>query len=220
MEQHKEFGRCFGELDVHPASGLSGHPEIFVVHADEYSTYIAGEDWHSDVSCDQMPPMVSILHLQMVPDSGGDTLFANMYAAFDSLSNSMQSLLSGLTAVHESEHYYRGRYAEDAKMRDTVYPTAEHPVVQRHPETGRKVLFVNSLFTRRIKGLTSKESEMVLHFLFEHIKSPEFQCRFQWQQNSVAVWDNRCVQHYALWDYFPQLRHGYRVTIKGDPTHY
>ena len=216
LEQHKDLGRCFGELHVHPAAGLEGHPEIFVVHADEQSTRIAGEDWHSDVSCDQNPPMASVLHLHSVPDSGGDTLFANMYAAFDTLSDHMQSFLSGLIAVHESEHVYRDRYAQHAKMRDVAYPVAEHPVVRTHPETGRKALFVNSTFTTQIKGLSSDESALLLHFLFDHIQSPEFQCRFHWQRHSVAVWDNRCVQHYALWDYFPQVRHGYRVTIKGD----
>ena len=219
LEQHKNFGRCFGELHVHPAAGLEDHPEVFVVHADEHSTNIAGENWHSDVSCDQEPPMGSILHLHTVPDHGGDTVFANMYAAFDSLSDHMKSFLLGLTAVHESEHHYSRRHAQyrqNLKMRDKAYPAAEHPVVRTHPETGRKALFVNPTFTTRIKGLTSSEGATLLQFLFDHLQSPEYQCRFQWQRHSVAVWDNRCVQHYALWDYFPQVRHGYRVTIKGD----
>jgi taurine dioxygenase len=219
LEQQKDFGRCFGELHVHPAASLKNHPEVFVVHADEHSTNIAGENWHSDVSCDQEPPMGSILHLHTVPDHGGDTLFANMYAAFDSLSDRMKSFLLGLTAVHESEHHYSRRHAQyrqNLKMRDKAYPAAEHPVVRTHPETGRKALFVNPTFTTRIKGLTNDEGATLLQFLFDHLQSPEYQCRFQWQQYSVAIWDNRCVQHYALWDYFPEVRHGYRVTIKGD----
>ena len=220
-EQHKDFGRLFGELHVHPAAPApDGHPEILVVHADEESKYVAGHGWHSDVSCDAAPPLGSILYLTTVPESGGDTMFANMYAAYEALSDKMQSFLSSLSAMHESEHVYRGRYGLKENLRDNNYPSAEHPVVRTHPVTGRKALYVNSGFTKRIDGMKRAESRALLDFLFTHIQTPEFHCRFSWQNNSVAFWDNRCVQHHALWDYYPAVRHGHRVTVKGDrPIH-
>ncbi len=221
LEQHKAFGRRFGELHIHPASPPpEGHPEVMVVHSDESSRTVAGHGWHSDVSCDREPPMASILHLTQVPSSGGDTLFASMYAAYDALSDKLQSFLSGLTATHASEHVYRGRYGAVENLRDGDYPESEHPVVRMHPETGRKALYVNSGFTKRIVGVKRAESRALLNFLFEHIRNPEFQCRFRWRADSVALWDNRCAQHHAMWDYYPEVRHGYRVTIKGDRPFY
>jgi taurine dioxygenase len=219
LEQHKAFGRRFGELHIHPAApGPEGHPEILVIHADETSKRVAGQGWHTDVSCDAAPPMGSILHLHDVPGTGGDTMFASMYAAYDALSESMRDFLGGLQARHESRHVHGGRYGYKGKLRDgeDAYPEAVHPVVRTHPVTGRKGLYVNAGFTTRIEGLTLGESRALLDFLFEHIKTPEFQCRFHWRNNSVAFWDNRCVQHRALWDYFPATRHGYRVTVQGD----
>jgi taurine dioxygenase len=215
-EQHKALGRLFGELHVHPAapSLLPGHPEVFVIHADEHSKHVAGEYWHSDVSCDPEPPMGSILYMHELPPVGGDTLFASMYAAYDTLSAPMQRFLEGLTAMHEGEHVYRGRYGNDDTGK--VYPRAEHPVVRTHPVSGRKALFVNGGFTTRIVQLARAESDALLEFLFRHIETPELHCRFRWRVNSVAFWDNRSVQHHAMWDYFPQRRHGHRVTIKGD----
>ena len=218
LEQHKAFGRNFGELHIHPAyPGPEGHPEIFEIHADGNSTFVAGNHWHSDVSCEEEPPLGSILHLHKVPPSGGDTLFANMYQAYEALSDGMQRYLSGLTALHASEHVYRGRYA-DRGVDDTgkVYPHAEHPVVRTHPVSGRKGLFVNSVFTVRVLGMKKRESDYLLRFLCEHMNAPEYQCRFRWRENSIAFWDNRCTQHHAMWDYFPHVRHGYRVTIQGD----
>lgn len=217
LEEHKAFGRRLGELHVHPAApSPEGHPEILVVHADANSRTVAGHGWHSDVSCDAEPPMASILRLTQVPSPGGDTLFASMYAAHDSLSDTMQRFLSGLTAVHGSEHVYRGRYGSREQLRDGDYPRSEHPVVRTHPETGGKALYVNSGFTTHVVGMKPAESRALLDFLFEHLKNPELQCRFQWRPNSIAMWDNRCVQHHALWDYRPEVRHGYRVTVKGD----
>ena len=222
IEQHKEFGRRFGELHIHPAlPGPEGHPEILPIHADENSKYVAGNAWHSDVSCDPEPPLGSILHMHTVPSSGGDTMFSSMYAAYEALSGPMQEMLCGMTALHGSEHVYRGRY-KDQGVDDTgkEFPESVHPVVRTHPETGRKGLFVNQGFTTRINGLKPAEGKAILRFLFEHMAKPEFICRFQWAEKSIAFWDNRCVQHYALWDYFPQVRHGLRVTIKGDKPFY
>jgi taurine dioxygenase len=219
-DQHKDFGRLFGNLAIHPASphAPEGHPEILTIHADENSKHVAGEEWHSDVSCDETPPMGSILYLTEIPPTGGDTLFASMYAAYDRLSPPIKALIEGLTATHDGEPVYRGRFGYGGG--DKGYPTAVHPIVRTHPVTGRKALFVNGNFTTRINGLSKLESEALLTMLCRHAETPEFQCRFRWQENSVAFWDNRCVRHHAMWDYFPQRRHGYRVTIEGDRPFY
>jgi taurine dioxygenase len=220
-EQHMDFGRRFGRLHVHPAApGLvAGHPEILVIKANEKSTHVAGEEWHSDVSCEDEPPMGSILHLHEVPaDGGGDTLFASMYAAYEALSAPMQRLLEGMTAIHDGERVFRGRYGADDRGRQ--FPRAEHPVVRTHPVTGRKALFVNRWFTARIVQLKPQESSALLEMLHRHTETPEFHCRFKWQAGSIAFWDNRCAQHHAIWDYYPQRRYGHRVTICGDKPFY
>ena len=218
VESQKALGARFGELVAHPNDpGLEGHPEVMPIHADENSVRATGERWHSDVSCDPTPPMGSILRMHTVPESGGDTLFANMYAAYEALSDRMKALIEGLAAVHDGGPYYR----EVNRMigRDDggrSYPSAEHPVVRTHPVTGRRALFVNQMFTVRIADLPPDESAAVLDFLFRHVQRPEFHCRFRWRPNSVAFWDNRCTQHHAIWDYFPHVRSGYRVTIRGE----
>jgi taurine dioxygenase len=219
-DQQKAFGRRFGELHIHPAAPglLEGHPEILVIHADETSRHVAGEEWHSDVSCEPEPPMGSVLYMLELPPVGGDTLFASMYAAWEALSPAMQRFLEGLTAIHDGEHVYRGRYGVPDAHR--TFPRAEHPVVRTHPVSGRKALFVNRGFTTRIVQLKKPESAAVLECLFRHVETPEFHCRFRWQPRSVAFWDNRCVQHHALWDYYPRRRHGHRVTIRGDKPFY
>ena len=220
QEQHIAFGRRFGTLHIHPAAPKDAeHPEILTVHADDKVSFVAGSVWHSDVSCDIEPPMGSILRVEEVPSVGGDTLFANMYAAFDALSLPMQRLLSGLTAIHEGEQYYRDRYGS-ATLRDASHPVAEHPVVHTHPVTGRQALYVNEGFTTRLEDLPRAESEALLAFLFTHLAQPRFHCRFDWRVHSMAFWDNRCTQHLAIWDYWPERRHGYRVTIQGDQPFY
>ena len=220
FEQHKALGRRFGPLHIHPAAPKDAeHPEILVVHGDDKVEFVAGSLWHSDVSCDVEPPMASMLRVVQVPSSGGDTLFASMYAAYEGLSDRMQRLLAGLTGVHEGEQYYRGRYGAGS-LRDGAYPAAEHPVVRTHPETGRQGLYVNEGFTTRIKELPLAESDALLAFLFRHCARPDFQCRFAWRPHSIAFWDNRCTQHLAIWDYYPETRHGYRVTIQGDAPCY
>ncbi|MBT7158079.1 MAG: taurine dioxygenase [Rhodospirillaceae bacterium] len=218
IEQHKDLGRRFGDLHVHPAApGPKDHPEILVIHADEKSKHVAGGGWHTDVSCDVEPPMGSILHIHDAPEVGGDTLFANMYGAYESLSDRMQQFLDGLTAMHRSEHVHKGRYGLKENLRDADYPEAVHPVVRTHPVTGRKGLYVNASFTTRIMELGHHESNDVLAMLCNHIaRGVHFQCRYRWENNSVAFWDNRCTQHHAAWDYYPNVRHGYRVTIQGD----
>jgi len=220
LEQHKAFGRLFGKLHVHPAApATDGDEEVVTIHADENSTSVSGgQQWHTDVSADEEPPMGSILHLRQVPEPGGDTLFASMYAAYDALSDEMKNFLAGLRAWHSSEKRHKARYGHRGALRDgqDTYPKALQPIVRTHPVSGKKALFVNTVFTTHIEGLNKFESEAILNMLYAHIATPEFQCRFRWRDNSVAFWDNRCTQHRALWDYFPETRHGYRVAVCGD----
>ena len=215
---HVAIGRMFGELHMHPAAPqMPGHPEVFIIHAHRESKVANGEFWHSDVSCDEVPPLGTMLQIHVLPDIGGDTLFANMYAAYDALSAPMKQMLLGLTARHESEHIYRGRYS-DRGVDDTgrAYPQANHPVIRTHPDTGRQAIFVNRTFTTRINELSESESRAVLDLLFDHCEHVDFQIRFRWERNDVAFWDNRCAMHRAIWDYWPNERKGRRVTIKGD----
>ena len=217
QEQHLAFGRNFGELHIHPAAPHApGHDELMIIHADKNSPRANGEGWHSDVSCDTAPPMGSILYIKTCPPKGGDTLFASMYAAYEALSDKMKSYLEGMTALHDGEENYRGTYKNFGIADKAEYPKAEHPIVRTHPVTGKKALYVNRGFTRRIIGVPRDESYAILNYLYTHSENPLFQCRFRWQENSVAFWDNRCVQHRAMWDYWPNTRSGFRVTVAGD----
>jgi taurine dioxygenase len=221
-EQHLEFGRRFGELHVHPS--VRGKPrdqwsEIMPVHADASTARIAGDKWHTDVSCDEKPPLASILHLTTIPETGGDTLFSSVVAAYDALSEPMKNLLAGLTATHDGAPNYDDRARRSREEnKDRVNPVAVHPVIATHPSTGKKTIYVNSTFTVRINELGEAESKAVLELLYAHVARPEFQCRFRWQRHSIAFWDNRAVQHYAVWDYYPAVRTGRRVTIRGGPV--
>ena len=219
-DQHVAIGQRFGELHIHPSAPcVDGRPELMKIHADGTSPFAEGTNWHTDVSCDAEPPMGSLLHLTTVPNVGGDTLFASMYAAYDALSDMMKEILDPMFAVHTGQVYV-GRYEQIGGAQRREYQVSEHPVIRTHPETGRKSLYVNGGFTKHIVGLKPTESKALLTFLLEHLANPEFQCRFKWRKNSLAFWDNRCVQHHATWDYFPQTRSGIRVTIKGDkPFH-
>ncbi|MGB7298153.1 MAG: TauD/TfdA family dioxygenase [Burkholderiaceae bacterium] len=222
LEEHIAFGRRFGDLHVHPANGdyqdtKNLPPEILRIHADETTKRTAGDKWHSDVSCDPEPPAASILRLTTLPPQGGDTLFANMYAAYDALSSSMKKMLEGLTATHDGGPNYRDRARRNGiDMSHKQYPRNSHPIVRTHPETGRKALYVNCVFTQSIDDIPEDESDAILNFLYQHSCKAMFQCRFQWKVNSVAMWDNRCAMHHAIWDYYPQVRTGQRVTVKGD----
>jgi taurine dioxygenase len=217
-ESHKRLGRHFGDLHIHPNTpGPAGHPEILPIHADAKSKRINGERWHSDVSCDEEPPLGSILYLHTVPPVGGDTLFASQYAAYEALSDRLKAYLEGLTATHSGDHVYRRNNVLDGRTESgKTYPRASHPIVRTHPVTKRKLLFVNRNFTTHIDGVPEEESRAILDFLFEHSTKEDFQVRFRWQPHSVAFWDNRAVQHLAIWDYYPQVRSGRRITIKGD----
>ena len=219
-DQHVAFGRRFGELHIHPSAPcVDGRPELMKVHADATSPFAEGMAWHSDVSCDEEPPMASILRLTTVPEVGGDTLFANMYAAYDALSDTMKSVLDPLEALHTAEVHINRYEQVGGGLRREKHPEATHPVIRTHPETGRKLIYVNQPFTQRIAGMTQLESNALLEFLYAHCANPQFHCRFRWRRNSIAMWDNRCTQHHATWDYFPETRSGVRVTVKGDRPH-
>ena len=212
-ESHKALGRAFGELAIHSGvAGLPDHPEIVAIHADAESKYVAGENWHSDLTCNAEPPLGSILYMHTVPPIGGDTMFASMYAAYDALSPRMKVYLEGLKAVHDGDHVYRPLFPD----LDRRYPCNVHPVVRTHPVTGRKGVFVNASYTTRIVDVPVEESDAILQFLYRHCANPNFHVRFKWRAHSVAFWDNRCTQHLAVWDYFPQTRSGFRVTVVGD----
>jgi len=216
--RHIEFGRMFGELHAHPAApAMAGYPEIFEIHAHKESKVANGEFWHSDVSCDEIPPLGTMLQLHILPPSGGDTMFSDMYAAWEALSEPMQKMLMGLTATHESAHVYLGRYADRGQDDNKIScPSAVHPIVRTHPETKRQALYINRTFTTRINELSATESRVILEMLFGHCEQIDFQIRFRWSHNDMAFWDNRCCMHRAIWDYWPEERKGRRVTIKGD----
>ncbi len=220
-DQHKAFGRRFGALHVHPflqPLKNEGHPEFVVLESDDKHPFVA-EAWHSDVTFEDRPPLGSVLRCAAAPEFGGDTMWASMYAAYEALSDTMQRLLSGLIAIHDtSRTFSRDNYKTDhigGKRAEQVV-SAEHPIVRTHPETGRKALFVNSAFTDSIKGMKPAESAALLGFLYRHIESPDFTCRFRWRMNSVALWDNRCTQHRVVADNLGAYRRMERVTINGD----
>ena len=217
-EIHLKLGKLFGELHVHPAApSMPGYPEIFEIHAHKNSKVANGEFWHSDVSCDIEPPLGTMLQLHILPETGGDTMFSDMYSAYNELSDKYKSLLDGLIAIHESEHLYSGRYDDRGVNKDNIKtPVANHPLIRTHPITGKKAIYVNRTFTTGIEGMNKNESSSILEFLFEHCEHVNFQIRYRWNKNDMAFWDNRCTMHRAIWDYWPNERKGRRVTIKGD----
>ncbi|MGH6972481.1 MAG: TauD/TfdA dioxygenase family protein, partial [Caulobacteraceae bacterium] len=225
-EDHKRLGRLFGPLHVHPyhaknaapdhaRDGPAPDPEILVVKADQASRFVAGEEWHTDVTCDERPPMGSMLYVTKTPESGGgDTCFSSTIRACEALSPAMQAFLETLTAVHDGAKPYTGGYGQAPP--EGGWPKSVHPVIARHPETGRKILYVNRGFTTRIAELDRKESDALLEFLWRHIETHlEFQCRVRWAPDTLVFWDNRCTQHHAVWDYYPFSRYGERVSIVG-----
>ncbi|MCX4221404.1 MULTISPECIES: TauD/TfdA family dioxygenase [unclassified Pseudomonas] len=213
VDEHKAFGRLFGELRALPVEDIDGDdPELVVIRANAQSRYVAGETWHTDGTADLAPSMGSMLYVKETPaiGTGGDTLFANMHLALEMLSPTMQQFLGELTAIHDGAIPWKG-YEAPANL-----PKNEHPVVVRHPETGRKTLFVNSGFTSHIVQLSGGESQMLLNMLFDLVaREPVLSCRVRWAPNTLVFWDNRCTQHHAVWDYFPHSRYGERVTILG-----
>jgi taurine dioxygenase len=217
VEQHKQFGRRFGELHVHPVlqqRAAEGHPEIVVLESDADRRFVA-ERWHSDVTFQSKPPLGSILRAVKVPDAGGDTQWSSMYAAYEALSETLQRLLSDLRALHHGGGFrYIAQENQKADLESDV--SAVHPVIRTHPVTGRKGIFVNSTFTKEIVGMKPEESRSLLGFLYTHVARPEFTCRFRWRNDSIAMWDNRCTQHSVVPDNLVEHRRMERVTIIGD----
>ena len=225
-ERHKVFTRRFGKIFIHPNyKGMQADPEIVQITREPGDKQIVGEDWHADTTMMPEPPMGAILYAIEVPPYGGDTLFANQYQAYEALSDGMKKMLSGLRALH-SDRKVAGPQAnrnaqratkvrEDADWRETV---SAHPVVVTHPETGRKLLYVNRSYTQGFEGMTEEESRPLLDYLLEHGHRPEFTCRFRWETGSIAFWDNRVCKHLAIHDAGPFRRVMRRTQIAGGPT--
>ncbi|HTZ36562.1 MAG TPA: TauD/TfdA family dioxygenase [Stellaceae bacterium] len=216
------FARRIGDPVEYPfLKGLDGFPEITPVVKLEHERVNFGGVWHSDTAYLERPPMASMLLAREVPPHGGDTLFANQYLAYETLSPGLRRLLDGLVGVNSSKKADASNTRED-RLRDTARQdargeyVAEHPVVRTHPETGRKALYVNRGHTQRFKGMSEEESAPLLAYLFAHQTRPEFTCRFRWRAGSLALWDNRCAQHYPLNDYHGHRRVMERVTLAGD----
>jgi taurine dioxygenase len=220
--QFKAFASRFGALSYYPfVKGLPDHPEVIEVKKLEHERANFGGIWHSDTTYLEEPPMGSMLLAREVPRAGGDTLFANMFAAYEALSPAMQRMLTGLRAVNSSAkadvtRTREDRIAESPNEQSRKVYEATHPVVRTHPESARKALYINVAHTVRFEGMTEAESAPLLNFLFQHQVRPEFTCRFRWEVGSLAFWDNRSAQHNPINDYHGQRRTMHRVTLAGD----
>lgn len=227
-QQQVAFARRFGELDVHPiAIGTDEIPELVRVLKPAGESASFGVGWHSDNSFFDKPSLGSVLYGVTIPPYGGDTLYASMERAYDALSEPMKRFLGDLKAIHSASRAYDPKVTGVKKYRgeaainyrydeQAINAEVEHPVIRTHPETGRKSIYVNQMFTQRIVGLNANESRALLDFLYEHCVRPDFTCRIRWQPGSVTMWDNRSVQHYAMDDYQQFERLMLRVTIQGD----
>lgn len=225
-QQQAAFARRFGPLGIYPfVDGLEDAPEVIEILKTESDEMNFGGAWHSDTAYLKHPSLGSVLYAHDVPAAGGDTLFANMYLAYETLSDGMRAMLDGLVGVNSAALKSGGGRAKRMTQRDAMKERnmdqvdafkAEHPVVRTHPETGRKSLYVNSVHTVRFKDMREEESKPLLDFLNAHAIRPEFTCRFRWTPGTLALWDNRCTQHHALNDYQGQRRRMHRVTIEGD----
>lgn len=227
-EQHKAFSQRFGHLlEVPFVRALAGHPEILPVMKGktEKTKRNFGGLWHSDMSYSEIPPLGSALYARVIPPYGGDTMWTNMYAAYEGLSDKLKEVLTGLRAIHSPVRSYgaggavvnNGDPAHKMEVRTDERASAEvsHPVVRVHPGTGRKALYVNRTYTVRFEGMTEEESAPLLDFLYQESVRPEYTCRFRWQAGSLALWDNRCTQHLAMNDYNNFDRELHRTTISG-----
>ncbi len=221
--QQRDFAARFGELHVHPLYDRNAeHPEIMVIdnHVDNPTD---NNFWHTDVTFIETPPMGSILAARQLPPVGGDTMWSSTTAAYRALSEPMKRFLEGLEAVHDFAYAFTpeglaGSQAgrEQYEKAVAANPPVTHPVIRTHPETGEPCIFVNSVFTRRIKGLRREENRAIMGFLNQHVQQPEFVVRWRWRPGDVAFWDNRCTQHRAVDDFLPHRRIMTRATVLGD----
>jgi taurine dioxygenase len=216
-EQHLAFAERFGELEEHPfLRAKDGYQKIVEFAKDERVIGVENV-WHHDVTWRTQPSLGSVLRAVDVPRVGGDTLFADMCAAYEGLDEKLKRRIDGAVAVHDFSHSFGlAMSPEELAVQQAKYPPARHPLVRTHPATGRRCLYVNAIFTSHVEGLPADESRALLEHLYRQADVPEYQCRFRWQKNSIAFWDNRAVQHYAVSDYDPQRRVMERVTIIGD----
>ena len=228
-EDHLRVGRWFGSLNIHDyVAGMAGYPEIIeIIKEPDDTGYTFGGTWHTDVSFLEEPSMASLLYAKELPASGGDTLFSNMYLAYENMSEGLRQLLGTMRAVHSpKEIYSRTSRRSDRRAgrsrsmsivnQDDASSEVCHPVIRTHPDTGRRLLYVNGNFTLRFENMTVAESRSLLRYLFAQVERPEFTCRVQWQPGSLVIWDNRCTQHLAVGDYDGSRRHMHRVTVNGD----
>ena len=226
-EQHIAFAERFAPIDINRFfTAVPSYPMIAEVRKEPEQTRNIGGGWHTDHSYDQVPALGSVLYAREVPRTGGDTLFASMYAAYDALSDGLKATLEGLSARHSSRHVFgydgraqQGDLAGRIGNPELATQDAVHPVVIRHPETGKKALYVNPGFTLRFDGWTDEESAPLLQYLYRHATKPEFTCRFHWREGSLALWDNRSTWHFAVNDYHGERRLLHRITIQGSPLH-
>ena len=218
-EQHIAFTEKFGEISRSPVyQTLPTHPQIMPVVKEPKDKDVIGDTWHTDETYQSAPPMGSLLYARHVPEVGGDTLFADLCRAYDTLSEALQRQIGALRAVHSNEllNASARNASRTTKLREDIGQIESvHPVVRIHEETGRKLLFVNQPFTMRFEGMTKGESQPLLQYLFTHASKPENTCRFRWQPGSLAFWDNRCTMHYAVNDYPGFRREMHRITIQG-----
>jgi alpha-ketoglutarate-dependent taurine dioxygenase len=225
-EQHLAFSERFGPHQFLPQIRIDERlPQLQIVkrEATAQELYVTGENWHADSTFMEAPPLGVVMRAVAVPEVGGDTLFANMYQAYETLSPKLQELLGTLKAVHTGSHIFGSKAPRIDRYdvpRDVDMEAADketvHPVVRTHPETGRKCLFVQRTYIRRFDGMTEAESKPLLDFLIEHATHPRFQCRVRWHDGQVLIWDNRCTLHRALMDYYGHSRHLVRTTVAGD----
>ena len=219
--QHVAFGRMFGELEVHPFRPEGDFPEIMVLDNHKDNPVLSTDVWHSDTTFRECPTQYSILRCLEIPTVGGDTLWADMCAAYDGLSVPIKRMIDGLDAVHDFKNF-RALFGESDEDREKLrqmeklYPNPTHPVVRTHPVNGKKALFVNPQFTLRINGLGVLESDSLLQLLYEQAHVPEYQFRLRWKPGTIVLWDNPSSQHYAANDYYPNRRHMERVAVIGD----
>ena len=220
-EQHVRMSRQFGELEVHPMRPQGEFPEILVLDNHKDNPVLSTDVWHSDTTFRKNPTKYTILRCQIMPKVGGDTLWADMTAAYEGLSEPFRAMIAGLRAVHDFQNFrvlFSKSEEDRAKLRrmEEMFPNPSHPVVRTHPVSGRKAIFVNPQFTVRIEGLHADESRALLDVLFEQAHVPEYQFRLRWEPNTIVFWDNASTQHYAANDYYPQRRRMERTAVVGD----
>lgn len=221
LDQQIDFAKRFGNLSVHPfAPNMESKPEVITFDYTADNPPVNTDCWHSDETFRKAPPLGTILRGKIIPNKGGDTIFASMTAAYQGLSERMKSYIHGMEAVHDFKPF-RKLFSNSARDREKLreiedqFPNPSHPLVAVHPESGRRILYVNPQFTVRLIGVEQEESDMILNYLYSQANVPEYQLRVKWRPNTVVMWDNRSTQHYAPHDYFPQRRALDRVTVAG-----